>query len=71
MLEVSLTHRYGRAGFTLDAAFHAPAGQVTALFGPSGCGKSSILAAIAGLLRPDAGRVALDGVTLLDTARRL
>jgi len=69
MLAVALTHRYGRAGFMLDAAFTAPKGQVTALFGPSGCGKSSILAAIAGLLRPDAGRVTLDGVALLDTTQ--
>jgi molybdate transport system ATP-binding protein len=42
---------------------------VTCLFGPSGCGKSSVLAAVAGLLAPQAGRVALDGETLLDTAR--
>jgi molybdate transport system ATP-binding protein len=69
MLEVALRHRYGRSGFALDASFTAPAAGVTALFGPSGCGKSSILAAVAGLLRPDAGRVALAGEALLDTAR--
>ena len=69
MLDVALTHRYGGAGFTIDAAFTAPQGQVTALFGPSGCGKSSILAAIAGLLRPDAGHVTLGDVPLSDTAR--
>ena len=68
MLEVSLRHRFGREGFSLDAAFTGGAG-VTALFGPSGCGKSSILGAVAGLLRPDAGRVALEGAALLDTAR--
>jgi molybdate transport system ATP-binding protein len=70
MLEVALRHRYP-GGFTLDVAFAAPSGQVTALFGPSGCGKSSILAAIAGLLRPEEGRVALGGVALLDTTRRI
>lgn len=69
MLEVALRHRYGRSGFALDASFTAPAAGVTALFGPSGCGKSSILAAVAGLLRPDTGRVALAGEALLDTAR--
>jgi molybdate transport system ATP-binding protein len=69
MLDVALRHRYGRDGFTLDAAFAMPEAGVTALFGPSGCGKSTILAAIAGLLRPDAEQVALDGTLLLDTAR--
>jgi molybdate transport system ATP-binding protein len=71
MLEVALRHRFGRAGFAIEAAFTAPGDGVTALFGPSGCGKSTILAAVAGLLRPEEGRVALDGTTLLDTARRI
>ncbi len=64
-LEVALRHDFG--GFRLDAAFAAPAG-VTALFGPSGAGKTSVVNAIAGLLRPDAGRVVADGVVLVDTA---
>jgi molybdate transport system ATP-binding protein len=67
MLEVALRHRFGPAGFALDAAFSGAAG-VTALFGPSGCGKSTILAAVAGLLRPRSGRILLDGAALLDTA---
>ncbi len=69
-LEVSLRHAFaGRGGFSLDVAFGAPASGVTALFGPSGCGKTTVLAAVAGLLRPREGRVALGGETLLDTAR--
>lgn len=68
MLEVALRHRFAPGGFALEAAFRGEAG-VTALFGPSGCGKSTILSAIAGLLRPQHGRVVLDGETLLDTAR--
>ena len=68
MMEFQARHAF--AGFTLDAAFAAQAG-VTALFGPSGSGKSTILSIVAGLLRPDAGRVAMDGVTLLDTANGL
>ena len=66
MLEVSVRHRFG--AFQLDAAFAAPARGVTAIFGPSGCGKTTVLAAVAGLLRPAAGRVALGGTTLFDAA---
>lgn len=69
MLEVALRHRYGRDGFAIDVGFTAAADGVTALFGPSGCGKSTILGAVAGLLRPDAGHIALDAAVLLDTAR--
>jgi molybdate transport system ATP-binding protein len=64
-LVVSLNHRQG--DFHLTASFEAPAG-VTALFGPSGAGKSSIVSAVAGLLRPQEGRVILNGRTLTNTA---
>ena len=63
-LEVALRHRLG--AFALDAAFEAPAG-VTALFGPSGSGKTTVANAVAGLLAPSWGRVAVDGRVLLDT----
>ena len=65
MIAVDLRHDFG--GFMLDVRFDAPAG-VTALFGPSGAGKSSVVAALAGLLRPDAGRLVVDGVVLSDSA---
>jgi len=67
-LRVALAHRHG-PGFSLDVAFHAPGQGVTALFGPSGSGKSSVLAAVAGLLRPDRGEVVLRDDVLMDTAR--
>jgi molybdate transport system ATP-binding protein len=44
-------------------------GPVTVLFGPSGAGKTTVLRALAGLERPDAGRIAFGGETWLDTAR--
>lgn len=67
MLEVALRHSFG--GFILDAGFTAESEGVTALFGPSGCGKSTVLNAVAGLLRPQKGRIILDGEPLLDTSR--
>jgi molybdate transport system ATP-binding protein len=62
-LSVDIGHRF--PGFTLDVAFEAPPG-VTALFGRSGAGKTSVVHAVAGLLRPDRGRIALDGEALFD-----
>jgi iron(III) transport system ATP-binding protein len=47
-----------------DATFSVPAGTIGAILGPSGAGKSTILRAIAGLVAPDRGRIALDGVTV-------
>ena len=64
MISVELHKKF--PGFSLDIAFDAPTPGVVALFGPSGAGKSSIVAGIAGLLRPDAGRVEVDGVVLSD-----
>ncbi|MEO0428603.1 MAG: molybdenum ABC transporter ATP-binding protein [Pseudomonadota bacterium] len=64
-LDLAITHRF--PGFSLEAAFTAPNG-VTALFGRSGSGKTTIANAIAGLLRPDAGRIAVEDTVLLDTA---
>jgi molybdate transport system ATP-binding protein len=63
---VAVKTRHGR--FHLDAAFEGSEG-VTVLFGPSGAGKSSILAAVAGALRPDEGRIVLGERTLLDRSR--
>jgi molybdate transport system ATP-binding protein len=64
-LSVDLEHRF--AGFTLKVAFEAPPG-VTALFGRSGSGKTTLVNAVAGLLRPDRGRIALGPEVLTDTA---
>jgi molybdate transport system ATP-binding protein len=54
-------------GFTLDVQWSA-AGGVVALFGPSGAGKTLTLQCLAGLLRPDAGRIVVDGRVFFDAA---
>ena len=63
-LSVAIRHRF--AGFELDAKFQATGG-VAALFGRSGSGKTTVLKAVAGLLRPDRGRIVVDGATLADS----
>jgi len=64
-LEVRLVKRL--PDFTLDVEWTA-GGGVAALFGPSGAGKTLTLQCMAGLLRPDAGRIVVDGRVLFDTA---
>ena len=53
-------------GFTLDVEWTGGEG-VAALFGPSGAGKTLTLQCLAGLLRPDAGRIVTDGRVLFDS----
>jgi molybdate transport system ATP-binding protein len=65
LLEFDCALRYP-SGFRLEAVFRVEAG-VTALLGPSGSGKTSVLSIIAGLRRPDRGRVRLGDEVLLDT----
>jgi molybdate transport system ATP-binding protein len=64
-IEVDVAHRLGV--FTLELRFSSQ-GRLTALFGQSGAGKTSLVNVIGGLIRPDRGRVAVDGATLTDTA---
>src|SRR5712672_22876 len=63
MLHVDISRR--RGDFTLELQLAAPRG-VVALFGRSGCGKSTAVNVIAGLLKPDAGRIRLDDSVLFD-----
>ena len=53
--------------FTLDVEWHGGEG-VVALFGPSGAGKSLTLHCLAGLLRPDEGRIVVGGHVFYDAA---
>jgi molybdate transport system ATP-binding protein len=59
------------AGFDLDLALEVPVGSCLALAGPSGAGKTTVLRILAGLLRPDRGRVSCGEHRWLDTAKAL
>ena len=65
-LEVNITKKLD--GFTLHANFAARS-TATAILGASGCGKSMTLRCIAGIVRPDEGRIVLDGRVLFDSAQ--
>jgi molybdate transport system ATP-binding protein len=68
MLSVQVEKLLGE--FSVLAQFET-VGGVTALFGPSGAGKTTIVNMIAGLLRPDRGRITLDERVLFDSAQRI
>jgi sulfate transport system ATP-binding protein len=55
------TRRFGDFTALDDVSVEIPSGSLTALLGPSGSGKSTLLRVIAGLERPDAGSVEIDG----------
>ena len=68
MLRVDVRREF--PGGSVEATFDAEGG-VTALFGPSGAGKSTVVNMLAGLERPQAGRIELEGDVLFDAARRI
>ena len=68
MLVVEVEKKLGE--FSLNVLFASETGA-TVLFGPSGAGKTTVVNMIAGLLRPDRGRIALDGDVLFDDAARI
>ena len=68
-VEVDIRKRVAAAGreFTLDVRFVADSDRI-AVFGPSGAGKSLTLQMLAGLVRPDAGFIRVDGETWFDAS---
>ena len=67
-LSVDIRKRLG--SFTLDVSFTAERG-ITSLLGASGCGKSMTLKCIAGIEKPDEGRITLDGRVLFDSEKKI
>jgi molybdate transport system ATP-binding protein len=55
-------------GFTLDVSW-AAGDEVVTLFGPSGAGKTLTLQCLAGLMRPDSGRIVVNGTVFFDGGR--
>lgn len=55
----------------LSVDFQVAAGERVALYGPSGSGKSSVLRMVAGLMRPDEGRIEVDGKVWFDSAAKV
>lgn len=64
-LQVNIHKDFGK--FQLDCSFETESGQITGLLGGSGCGKSLTLKCIAGIEKPDRGRIVLDDKVLFDS----
>ncbi len=60
---------YGAAPVISELSLEIRPGEILVLTGPSGCGKSTVLRALAGLLRPEAGRVLADGNQVVGPSR--
>jgi len=69
LLIEGLVKRFGEVRAVDDVSIHVADGEFVTLLGPSGCGKSTTLAAVAGLDRPDEGRILVGGKTYFDSTR--
>lgn len=65
MLDVDVRRRLG--DFALDAVFTCPTDGIVAFFGRSGAGKTTLVNMVAGLLRPDEGRIAINGTVVFES----
>lgn len=66
----NITWKVGKKVIVNDVSLNVSRGQTVGLLGPNGCGKSSLLRILAGLRRPDIGRVALDGQDISRIAKK-
>ena len=69
MLRIDI--RVARGEFNLDTHFELPAAGVIAVLGPSGSGKTTLMSAIAGIVKPREGVIAIGEEVFFDSARKL
>lgn len=67
-MTLAIAFRHNFADCRFDIEIETPTPGTTVLFGPSGAGKSTIVAVVAGLLRPREQQVVVDGIVLADSA---
>ena len=69
---LALSKRFGSLGVTRDVSIRIAPGEMLALIGPNGAGKTTLVGQLSGRIRPDAGRVRLEGrdITALSLAER-
>ena len=68
MVDLEIKKQYGK--FRLDVGFKSEKKRI-GILGASGCGKSLTLKSIAGIERPEKGRIVIDGVTLFDAGKNI
>ncbi|NKB21031.1 MAG: molybdenum ABC transporter ATP-binding protein [Alphaproteobacteria bacterium] len=69
MIAIDVQKQLG--SFSISTKFESQARGIVALFGQSGSGKTSIINMIAGLLKPDSGRIEIDGRVLFDAENNI
>ncbi|MEU6392109.1 ATP-binding cassette domain-containing protein [Streptomyces sp. NPDC046939] len=65
-----LTKSFGKQQIWQDVSLTLPAGEVSVMLGPSGTGKTVFLKSLIGLLKPERGRVLVDGVDMARSPER-
>ena len=66
-----ISKRYGEVTALHEISFSVGRGELVTLLGPSGCGKTTTLRAIAGLEKPDSGRIAIHGRDVFSAGERI